>query len=111
MYATPYTRSMICLYAPVPCARNIVPAVQHAVLAARAIVTQLSSEADRARVLGYVAVSYSVGFMVGPAVGGLLSTVSLQFAAWMATFGSALSLATVLLMLPGAWEGEEVHIR
>ncbi|GIL94659.1 hypothetical protein Vretimale_889 [Volvox reticuliferus] len=72
----------------------------HAVLAARAIVTQLSSEADRARVLGYVAVSYSVGFMVGPAVGGLLSAVSLQFAAWMATLGSVISLATVLLLLP-----------
>ncbi len=52
--------------------------------------------------LGYVAVSYSVGFTVGPAVGGLLSAVSLQFAAWVATLGSLLSLATVLLMLPGA---------
>ncbi|KXZ51909.1 hypothetical protein GPECTOR_11g37 [Gonium pectorale] len=74
--------------------------LQHAVLAARAIVTQLSSEDDRARVLGYVAVSYSVGFTVGPAIGGLLSSVSLQFAAWVATLGSALSLATVLLLLP-----------
>ncbi|GLI59275.1 hypothetical protein VaNZ11_001124 [Volvox africanus] len=74
--------------------------LQHAVLAARAIVTHLSSEADRARVLGYVAVSYSVGFMVGPAVGGLLSAVSLQFAAWVATIGSVISLATVLLLLP-----------
>ncbi|EFJ52717.1 hypothetical protein VOLCADRAFT_102700 [Volvox carteri f. nagariensis] len=74
--------------------------LQHAVLASRAIVTQLSSEANRARVLGYVAVSYSVGFMVGPAVGGLLSAVSLQFAAWVATLGSALSLALVLLLLP-----------
>ncbi|PNH11263.1 hypothetical protein TSOC_001886 [Tetrabaena socialis] len=74
---------------------------KHAVLAARTMVTQLSSEEDRARVLGYVAVSYSVGFLVGPAVGGLLTAVSLQFAAWVATAGSAVSLAMVLLMLPG----------
>ncbi|KAG2497368.1 hypothetical protein HYH03_004526 [Edaphochlamys debaryana] len=72
--------------------------MQHSVLAARAIVTQLSSDEDRARVLGYVAVSYSVGFTVGPAIGGRLSAVSLQFSAWVATAGSALSLISVLFM-------------
>ncbi len=58
---------------------------------------------DRAAVLGYVAVSYGIGFAVGPAIGGLLGSVSLQFGAWVATGGSLLSLALVLGLMPGGW--------
>ncbi|KAG2437841.1 hypothetical protein HXX76_005459 [Chlamydomonas incerta] len=87
-----------------------VPTVlQHAVLAARAIVTQLSSDGDRARVLGYVAVSYSVGFTVGPAIGGWLSAWSLQLAAWTATIGSAVSLIMILALLPDLPNPTDVH--
>ncbi|KAG2449794.1 hypothetical protein HYH02_005317 [Chlamydomonas schloesseri] len=87
-----------------------VPTVlQHAVLAARAIVTQLSSDGDRARVLGYVAVSYSVGFTVGPAIGGWLSAWSLQLAAWSATVGSALSLVMILALLPDLPNPADAH--
>ncbi|GFR42607.1 hypothetical protein Agub_g3538 [Astrephomene gubernaculifera] len=85
--------------------------MQHAVLAARAIVTQLSSDSDRARVLGFVAVSYSVGFTLGPAVGGWLGGSGgggsgggggewLQGPAVAAAVGSAVSLVSVLLLLP-----------
>lgn len=74
--------------------------LQHAILAARTIVTEMSSDEERARMLGYVGVAYGLGFTIGPAAGGLMSSVSLRFAAWAATIGSALSLAMVLLAIP-----------
>lgn len=69
-------------------------------LAARTIITDASDEADRAAVLGYVGVATGVGFALGPAVGGLLSGVSLQLAAWVATAGSVLSIVLVWALLP-----------
>jgi MFS family permease len=73
--------------------------LQHAVLAARTIVTARSGEANRARLLGYVGVAYGVGFAVGPALGGLLSKHSLQLGSWLATGGSLVSLALVWALL------------
>ena len=109
--------------------------LQHAVLAGRAIVTSASSEADRARHLGYVGMCIGVGMTSGPFIGGelhhnrsldennhgqfrsrdmisppphththtssgLLSDVSLQSSAWIATAGSMLSFVTILLFIP-----------
>ncbi|KAK9812840.1 hypothetical protein WJX72_004589 [[Myrmecia] bisecta] len=82
---------------------------QHAVLGARAYVTARSSEKDRARLLGYVGVAYGIGFAVGPYVGGLLSAHSLQLAAWVATGGSLLSVALILLFLPRDMEAAKPH--
>lgn len=45
----------------------------------------------------------SVGFTVGPAIGGWLSARSLQLAAWTATVGSAVSLVMILALLPGEY--------
>jgi MFS family permease len=74
--------------------------MQHAVLAARTIVTAQSPEYERAALLGYIGASYGLGFALGPAAGGLLSSVSLQATAWAAAAGSLLALGIVAVWLP-----------
>lgn len=74
--------------------------LQQAVLAARTIVTAASTDEERARVIGYVGVAYGVGFAVGPALGGYISQISLQLAAWFATAGSILSIVLIATLLP-----------
>lgn len=82
--------------------------MQHAVLAARTIVTAACPPSERAAVLGYIGASYGVGFAVGPAVGGWLSSISLTATAWAAAAGSLLALLVVLLGLP---DGERCRCR
>ena len=74
--------------------------LQHAVLATRAAVAEASSEADRARLIGYVGLAYGVGMAAGPALGGALSGVSLRLPAWVAAAGSLASVASVLISVP-----------
>jgi MFS family permease len=62
------------------------------VLATRTAVAEASSEADRARLLGYVGLAYGIGMAAGPALGGALSSVSLRAPAWVAAAGSLLSV-------------------
>ena len=57
-------------------------------------------DADRARMLGYVGLAYGVGFLVGPGLGGLVSSRHLQTSAWLAMLGSLVSAAAVLRCLP-----------
>jgi MFS family permease len=76
--------------------------LQHAVLAARTIVTARTSDAARATSLGYVGAAYGVGFAIGPALGGLLSSRSLQATAWVSGAVSAVgTLALAALLPPG----------
>lgn len=76
--------------------------LQHAVLAARALVTAATSDGgnDRAVLLGYIGVAYGVGFTVGPALGGWLTDRSLRAGVWAAAAGSVASLVSVLALLP-----------
>lgn len=69
---------------------------QHAVLAARAQVAISIPDADRAQYLGFVGFAYGIGFVVGPALGGLLSTHSLTLSAALAAVLSAGSIALTL---------------
>eukprot|EP00197_Chlamydomonas_leiostraca_P013344 CAMPEP_0202880048 /NCGR_PEP_ID=MMETSP1391-20130828/34512_1 /ASSEMBLY_ACC=CAM_ASM_000867 /TAXON_ID=1034604 /ORGANISM="Chlamydomonas leiostraca, Strain SAG 11-49" /LENGTH=395 /DNA_ID=CAMNT_0049562493 /DNA_START=46 /DNA_END=1233 /DNA_ORIENTATION=- len=87
--------SMAALYAS-----RLFTLAQHAVLAARTIVTAATGDEDRARLLGYVGVAYGVGFAAGPAIGGVLSQVSLRFAAHVAAFGSLAAWGAVVLLVP-----------
>lgn len=87
------------------CFSRLPSVLQHAVLAARTIATDSSSEEERASVLGYVGMAMSVGFAVGPALGGLLGTP--QITAWFGAAVSIISLISVLIFLPG--ERQEVR--
>ena len=103
---------------PMVMASRLPTLAQHAVLAARALATAASGEADRARALGAVGVAYGIGFAVGPALGGLLSGTSpdaaaLQRVAWVATVASLACTAACALLrdapapasVPGAGAG------
>ena len=74
--------------------------MQHAVMAARALVSKCSDTRDRARMLGYVGVAYGIGFAIGPMVGGILSNTNLKNGAAFATAGSILSALLVWGFLP-----------
>ena len=74
--------------------------MQHAVMAARALVSKGSDTRDRARMLGYVGVAYGIGFAIGPMAGGILSNTNLKNGAAFATAGSVLSALLVWGFLP-----------
>lgn len=74
--------------------------MQHAMLAARTIATASCTPSERATVLGYIGASYGIGFAVGPAVGGWLSSISLTATAWAAAGVSVVALVVVQLGLP-----------
>ena len=74
---------------------------QHAILAARTIVTDLTDGAERARYLGYVGMSYGVGFALGPWLGGWVGERSVRAPAVAATLGSAASLLLTWALIPG----------
>lgn len=61
-----------------------------------------TADAERARMLGYVGLAYGVGFLVGPGLGGMVSSSHLQNSAWLATLGSLVSMAMVLRYLPAS---------
>jgi len=77
--------------------------LQHAVLAARTLIAHSCSEGERAALLGRIGASYGLGFALGPALGGLLSSISLTATAWAAAAGSILAMVIVKFGLP---EGE-----
>jgi predicted MFS family arabinose efflux permease len=90
--------SILMLYA------SRVPAVlQHAVLAARVLVSLATPEGSRAIMLGYVGMAYDVGAVFGPALGGRVSGwAGPKAASWLAAVASALTLVWTLCWLLGA---------
>ena len=65
---TAYATTLPLLYA------SMLPTVlQHAMLGARAFVTQSTPDADRARQMGFLKVAYGVGMVVGPTLGSWLA--------------------------------------
>ncbi len=78
-------------------------------MATRAAVAEASSEADRARFLGYVGLSYGVGMAIGPALGGALSSVDLRLSAWVAAAGSLLSVGACVVPCLYAFAQTDAH--
>ena len=74
--------------------------LQHAMLAARALIAERTDSESRARWLGFVGVAYAVGAAIGPAAGGAIGSVSLPLAAWVSAAGSALSVVIILAAMP-----------
>src|SRR6266851_8032840 len=58
-----------------------------------AYVTDVTPPEKRAKQFGYLAASFGMGFIIGPAVGGLLGHINLRFPFWAA---AALSLANAM---------------
>ncbi len=79
--------------------------------AAMAYAADVTSDEDRARGLGAVGAAIGIGFMLGPALGGLLAgddlrEVSLQLPALVAAGSSVFAYIAVLLWLPESHTAE-----
>ena len=75
------------------------------IAAAQAYIADVTRPEERARGMGLIGAAFGLGFMIGPALGGLLAgtdplTADLETPAWVAGGLSALALFGVLLLLP-----------
>ena len=70
-------------------------------LGSQMVVTYLSEESDRANVLARLGVSYGIGMVVGPSLGGYVtSNFGEQASSLLAAGGSILSIILVLIFVP-----------
>jgi DHA1 family tetracycline resistance protein-like MFS transporter len=75
------------------------------IAAAQAYIADVTEPEERARGMGLIGAAFGLGFMIGPALGGLLAgtdlrTADLETPAWVAAGLSALALLGVILLLP-----------
>ncbi|XP_076437631.1 solute carrier family 22 member 18-like [Babylonia areolata] len=73
----------------------------HAMQGGQMIVTDIGDPKQRADALGKLGMTYGIGMVVGPFIGGIVTKVfGEQFAAFVAASGSALSIFIVLQFVP-----------
>jgi len=67
---------------------------------AQAYITDITDEKNRARGLGMVGAAFGLGFIIGPAAGGLLSVYGYAVPAFVAAGLSIISIIGVVFLLP-----------
>ncbi len=67
---------------------------------AQAYIADVTDEANRAKSLGLVGAAFGLGFIIGPAAGGLLSQWGYSIPAFVAGLVSALNLLAIFCFLP-----------
>jgi multidrug resistance protein len=67
---------------------------------AQAYISDITTEQNRAKGMGLVGAAFGLGFVLGPAIGGALSSFGLQFAGFIAAFFSLLDLVLTFFFLP-----------
>jgi MFS transporter, DHA1 family, tetracycline resistance protein len=67
---------------------------------AQAYITDVTDEASRAKSLGLIGAAFGLGFILGPAVGGLLSQWGYNIPAFAAAAVSAINLLAIFFFLP-----------
>lgn len=67
---------------------------------AQAYITDVTDERNRAKGLGLIGAAFGLGFIIGPAAGGLLSRFGYAVPAFVATGIALLNLAAVYFLLP-----------
>lgn len=67
---------------------------------AQAYITDVTDEKNRARGLGLIGAAFGLGFIIGPAVGGVLSQWGYAVPAWVATVLTAINLLLIYKYLP-----------
>jgi len=65
-----------------------------------AFVADITTEEERGKGMGLLGASMSLGFMIGPAIGGFLAEVSLQFPFFIATAAALISATISMMVLP-----------
>ena len=67
---------------------------------ASAFIADVTAPADRAKAYGYMGAAFGVGFVIGPAIGGLLGEFGARVPFWVAAGISLLNFVYGLLVLP-----------
>ena len=75
------------------------------IAAAQAYIADITGPEERARGMGLIGAAFGLGFIIGPALGGLIAgndpaTADIETPAWVAAGLSVLALCGVLLLLP-----------
>jgi MFS transporter, DHA1 family, tetracycline resistance protein len=73
---------------------------------AQAYITDISNEENRAKSMGIVGAAFGLGFIIGPASGGLLSQWGFNVPAFIAAAVSFINLILIFLLLPESLVGE-----
>jgi DHA1 family tetracycline resistance protein-like MFS transporter len=67
---------------------------------AGAVLADISTPENRAKAFGLIGVAFGLGFILGPAFGGLLAGFSVTLPVWVATGFALMNLVLVLTVLP-----------
>lgn len=67
---------------------------------ARAYISDITEEKDRARAYGIIGAAFGLGFIFGPALGGLLGRYGYAAPAWAAAILAAIALVMTYIWLP-----------
>jgi MFS family permease len=86
-------------------ARGLAGACAGNIAAAQAYIADITKPEERAKGMGLIGAAFGLGFIIGPALGGLLAgndpaTADVETPAWVAAGLSLLALAGVALLLP-----------
>ncbi len=73
----------------------------------QAYIADVTDERERGKALGMIGAAFGIGFVIGPATGGLLSTISLTAPAWAGAVLSALNFVLVATLLPESLTAED----
>jgi len=73
---------------------------------AQAYISDITDETNRAKGLGLIGAAFGLGFIIGPAVGGLLSKWGYSIPAFLAAGLSLLNLLSIYFLLPESLTGE-----
>ena len=71
---------------------------------ARAYIADVTAEEDRARAFGLLGAAFGLGFVVGPALGGLFSHISYTAPIW-----AAAAISVMAMVLAWVWLPETLH--
>ncbi len=86
-------------------ARGLAGACAGNIAAAQAYIADITKPEERAKGMGLIGAAFGLGFIIGPALGGLLAgnnpaTADIETPAWVAAGLSFVALCGVLLLLP-----------
>ena len=74
---------------------------------AQAYISDVTDEKNRAKSFGLIGAAFGLGFIIGPALGGVLSNWGYEVPAYAAAALSLINLALIYFLLPESWTAEK----